>query len=215
MNKKTIFIIFFLVISKLSFGQYDPAALEILEGMSKKYQQITAFKADIVYSLVNETEGVNDNFKGNVIVKGDKYKLIMDEQEIVNNGETVWTYLPDVNEVTIDNYNPETAYINPTKILNAYKKGFKYLYLNDVSEDGNTYQLVDLVPENAKDSQYFKIRLEVNKGDQMLKSWTMFDKSGNRYVYNVENFSSDINPDDSLFTFDPSKYKDIEIIDLR
>jgi len=215
MNRIIILILFFLGISQLSFSQYDPAALEILEAMSKKYQQITAFKADIIYSLVNETEGINDNFKGNVVVKGDMYKLVMDEQEIVNNGKTVWTYLPDVNEVTIDNYNPDNAYINPTKILNAYKKGFKYLYLNDVTEDGKTFQMVDLVPENAKDSQYFKIRLEVNKDDKLLKAWTMFDKSGNKYVYNVENFTTNVNPGDAFFTFDPSKYKDIEIIDLR
>jgi len=215
MLKKIAPSLFFLSLATICYGQYDPKAFEILEAMSNKYKEIAAFKAKIVYSLINETEGINDNFEGEVVIKGEKFKLIMDEQEVVNNGETIWTYLPDVNEVTIDNYDPETADINPTKILNAYKKGFKYLYMEDITEAGQTYEIVDLVPENGKDSQFFKIRLMVSKVGMTLKSWTMFDKTGNKYTYNVENFSTKVNPVDSYFVFDVSKYKDIEIIDLR
>ena len=215
MHKRIISILFFLTFATISYGQYDPKALEILEAMSNKYKQIPAFQAKIVYSLINETEGINDNFEGEIVIKGEKFKLIMDEQEVVNDGETIWTYLPDVNEVTIDNYDPETADINPTKILNAYKKGFKYLYMEDITEAGQTYGIVDLVPEDAKNSQFFKIRLMINKSDMTLKSWTMFDKTGNKYAYNIENFSTKVNPDDSFFVFDVNKHTDIVIINLR
>jgi outer membrane lipoprotein-sorting protein len=204
-----------IFIAKISFAQYDPKALEILQAVSNKYKDIPVFKAKIIYSLVNESEGINDNFEGEIVIKGEKFRLLMEEQEIVNNGEFVWTFIPDVNEVSIDNYDPETNDINPTKILNAYKEGFKYLYLNDVAAGGEIYQVVDLVPEDPKNSQYFKIRLQVNKKDSMLKSWTMFDKSGNKYNYDVENFSTNLNPEDNFFVFDVKKHKGIEIIDLR
>ena len=215
MVKKSILFLGLMVVVKLASAQYDPKALEILQAVSEKYKSIPVFKAKIVYSLVNEAEGINDNFEGEIVIKGEKFRLVMDEQQIVNNGEFVWTYIPDVNEVSIDNYDPETNDINPAKILNAYKEGFKYLYLNDVADGGEMYQVVDLVPEDAKNSQYFKIRLHINKKDSMLKSWTMFDKSGNKYNYDVENFTTNVNPDESFFVFDVSKYKDIEIIDLR
>jgi len=215
MLKRITLAIGLLLLAKITFAQYDPKAFEILQAVSNKYKDIPVFKAKIIYSLINESEGINDNFQGEIVIKGEKFRLLMEEQEIVNNGEFVWTYIPDVNEVSIDNYDPETNDINPTKILNAYKEGFKYLYLNDVAAGGEIYQVVDLVPEDPKNSQYFKIRLQVNKKDSMLKSWTMFDKSGNKYNYDVENFSTNLNPEDNFFVFDVKKHKGIEIIDLR
>ena len=215
MFKRITLLVGLLIVARIATAQYDPKALEILEAVSEKYKSIPVFSAKIIYSLVNEAEGINDNFEGEIVIKGDKFKLIMEEQEIVNNGELVWTYISDVNEVSISNYDPEANDINPNRILNAYKEGFKYLYLNDVAEGGNIYQIVDLVPEDAKNSQYFKIRLHVDKQNAMLKSWTMFDKSGNRYNYDVENFTTNLDPEDSFFVFDVDKHEDIIVIDFR
>lgn len=213
--KRIILILAIFCLTQISFAQYDPQAYKILEEMSAKYKSFDAFSAKISYSLVNEVEGISENFAGEIFIKDEKYRLVMDEQIIVNNGETVWTYLPDVNEVTIDNYDPENGDITPSKIYSAYKDGFKYLYLEDITEDGETLQIVDLVPENAKDKQFFKIRLEIGKQDNMLKSWTMFDKGGNKYIYDVKEFDKNTNPKGDLFTFDVTEYKGIEVIDLR
>jgi outer membrane lipoprotein carrier protein len=73
---------------------------------------------------------------------------------------------------------------------------------------------VDLVPEK-KDAQYFKIKMMIVKKDKSIQSWTMFDKSGNRYKYTITKFTPNIKADDALFTFDPKKYPGVEIIDLR
>jgi len=197
------------------FAQYDDQAYQILESMSTKYQGIPAFSAKIVYSMVNESEGINENFQGTIVIKGQKYRLEMDEQVIINDGETVWTYLPDVNEVSIDIYDPDNGDINPSRIYEAYKEGFKYLYLNDTDEDGQTYQVVDLVPEDAKNSQFFKIRLEINKKSSLLKSWTMFDKGGNKYIYHIKDLNTQLNPPDTYFAFKESDYDGVEVIDLR
>ena len=32
--------------------------------------------------------------------------MVLPEQEVINNGSTIWTYLPDAKEVNIDNYDP-------------------------------------------------------------------------------------------------------------
>lgn len=196
---------------------YDPKALEILEAVSENYKTIPVFKAQIAKSLVNDLEGLNDKFDGEVIVKGDKFRLTFVEQEIVSNGKVIWTYIPDEDfpEVTIDNYNPETSDINPTKILNAYKKGFKYLYLNDIEEGGKVYQLIDLISED-KNAVFFKIRLQIDKTGQLLKKWTIFEKdTGTRIIFEVNNFTTGINPGEDVFEFDVEKYDDIVVVDMR
>ncbi|QOI97359.1 MAG: outer membrane lipoprotein carrier protein LolA [Flammeovirgaceae bacterium] len=212
--KKAFSFLVLLLFANLGFSQYDPKALEILEAMSKKYKSYTSFEANISHSLTNETEGIKEEFKGKITVKGEKFRLVMDDQEIINNGTTVWTYLPAAKEVNIDNYDPSSDEINPSKIYEVYKKGFKYLYLEDVTEGGVLCEVVDLVPER-KDAQYFKIRMNISKKDRSIQSWTMFDKGGNKYKYAITKFTPNVAVADNFFTFDPKKYPGVEIIDLR
>ena len=164
--------------------------------------------------MTNETEGIKEDFKGKITVKGEKFKLVMDEQEIINDGVTVWTYLPSAKEVNIDNYDASSEEINPSKIYEIYKKGFKYLYLGEKTEAGVVCEEIDLVPEK-KDSQYFKIKMMVGKKDKSIQSWTMFDKGGNKYKYTISKFVPNVNVADVLFTFDAKKYPGVEVIDLR
>ncbi len=212
--KKLVFAALLMFVGTISYSQYDPKALEILEAMSKKYKAITAFEANLTSGMTNETEGVNEEFKGKITVKGDKFRLLLDDQEIINNGTTVWTYLPSAKEVNIDNFDPGSDDVNPTKIFEMYKKGFKYLYLADKTEAGVVCEEIDLVPEK-KDAQYFKIKMMIVKKDKSIQSWTMFDKAGNRYKYTITKFTANVKVDDSFFSFDPKKYPGIEVIDLR
>jgi outer membrane lipoprotein carrier protein len=212
--KKPILAILLLLLVKVTFGQYDPKALEILDAMSKKYKSIPAFEANISYTLTNETEKVNEEFKGRITVKGDKYKLVLPEQEVINNGTTLWTYLPEAKEVNIDNYDPNSDDLIPSKFYEIYKKNYKYLYLEDKVENGIMCEVVDLVPEK-KEAQYFKVRMNIVKKDKSISSWTMFDKGGNKYKYTITKFTPNPSVSDNVFTFDIKKYPGVEVIDLR
>jgi outer membrane lipoprotein carrier protein len=195
-------------------AQYDPKALEILEAMSKKYKSIPVFEANIACTLTNDVDKVNEEFKGKLTVKGDKYRMTLPEQEVINNGVTIWTYLPEAKEVNIDNFDASSEDVNPSKIHEVYKKGYKYLYLQDKTEGGVMCEEIDLVPEK-KDAQYFKIKMFINKKEKTIQSFTMFDKGGNRFKYTISKFTANAKVDDSYFSFDTSKYPGVEVIDLR
>jgi outer membrane lipoprotein carrier protein len=213
--RKLVFVAFLMILGTQAFSQYDPKALEILDAMSKKYKAIPAFEANIAYTLSNEVEKINEEFKGKITVKGDKYRLALPEQEVINNGTTVWTYLPEAKEVNIDNFDASSdEEVNPSKIFDVYKKNFKYLYLQDKTEAGVVYEEIDLVPEK-KDAKFFKIKMMIAKKDKSLSSFTMFDKSGNRFKYTISKFNPSVKVDDAFFAFDPKKYPGVEIVDLR
>lgn len=212
--KNFIFLIFTLVIVQVASAQYDPQALTTLDAMSKKYRAYTSFVANVTIAMINEMEGVKEESKGKITVKGDKYRLGMVEQEIINNGTTQWTYIPSAKEVTIDNYDANTSEINPSKIYDLYKKGFKYLHNGERTEGGVVVEEIDLVPEK-KDAQFFKIKMIIGKKDRTIQSWTMMDKSGNKYKYTISKFTPNVTVADTFFAFDASKYPGVEIIDLR
>ncbi len=214
MRKIGLLVVFGMIFTSV-LAQYDTKARAVLDAMSEKYSKISAYKADIKSSLINEIDGVNEDMVGEITIKGDMFRLKIDDQEIYNDGKTVWTYLEEANEVNIDNYDPEEEEITPTKILNIYKTGYKYLHLEETQEAGHLCDVIDLIPENTKDSQFFKIRMNVSQKDRSLVSWTMFEKSGNKFKYTITNFNPGIKVDDTHFRFDASKYPDVEIVDLR
>lgn len=212
--KNLFFLLFSLLTVQVVFAQYDAQALTTLDAMSNKYKAYTSFEANITITMTNETEGVKEDSKGKITVKGDKYRLVVSEQEIINNGTTQWTYIPSAKEVTVDNYDPNTSEINPSKIYELYKKGFKYLHNGERTEGGVTVEEIDLVPEK-KDAQFFKIKMIINKKDKSIQSWTMMDKTGNKYKYTISKFTPNVAIADTFFAFDSKKYPGVEVIDLR
>lgn len=215
MRKRFSFlVVVFFAFSQAVSAQYDDKALVVLDAMSEKYQKIPAYEATFVQSLENTQEQVNENFEGEITVKDEMFRLKMEGQEIINNGSTVWTYIPEVNEVNIDTYDPAEGEMTPSKIYSAYKEGYKYVYLKEKKIDGKTYDVIDLVPEN-KNNLFFKIRMLIDQENKMLKGWTMFDRNGNKYVYEITNFTVKDSIPDSYFEFDKSKHKGVDVIDLR
>ena len=216
MNKNFLIAALILAMSNMVLAQQDPKAKEILDAMSSKYKSISSFQADLSYTMINVTEGIDEQFKGTIAVKGDMYRLMMQDQEIYNDGTTVWTFLPNLDEpeVTIDNNDPEGGDITPSSIFNIYQEGYKYLYLNTTTVAGKSYDIVDLVP-NDKDAQYFKVRIEIGSKDRLLRTFTLFDREGSEYSYLITNFKSDVNLSDTYFRFDTSKLTEDQIIDIR
>ncbi len=214
MKKIGLLILLLTLSTYVSWAQRDPQALEILDAMSEKYQNVGGFKAKLLYKLENPTEKLNETFRGDITVMGDKYRLKIGEQEIINNGTTIWTYLREVNEVNVDNYYPEDDPMAPAKIYTIYREGYKYSFVEEKKLKGRVVQIVDLEPEN-KDEPFYKIRLTIDKEDKTMVNYKVFDKNGNRYLWTVSDFEPDVNLTANHFEFDPSEYKDVEIIDLR
>ena len=204
MKKATVFILsIFITIS--TFAQSDTKSEGILNAMSKKYQAYKSFKAEFTYSLEDAKGKVKDSYSGQISVKGNKYLLKVAGQEIVTDGVTMWTYMKEEKECNVSDYSPEENEFTPTKIPTMYKKGFKNVFVEEVTEAGVKYSVIDLVP-NDKNKSYFKVRLKISKSDSSIKSWKVFDRNGNRYVYLLGKFSANQAFEDKLFKFDKSKY---------
>ena len=214
MKKLGLLFSLMLLLHTTMWAQRDPKALEVLDAMSEKYQNIDAFSAKLVYKLENPSERLNETFRGEIMVMGDMYRLKIGEQEIINNGTTIWTYLREVNEVNVDNYYPEDDPMAPARIYTIYRDGYKYAYVEQKKQKGSLVEVIDLEPEN-KDEPFYKIRLTISKDDKTLLNYKVFDKNGNRYLWSVSDFDPSLKLTASHFEFNAGDYKDVEIIDLR
>ena len=200
----------FLVNTTLS--QKDERALEVLRDLSDKYKAYEAFKADFKYRMENDSEDIQESIDGSVIVQGDNYQLDFGNQVIYNDGKVVWTYIPDVQEVNVAEYIPDDQEVSISNIFTIYESGYKYLINDDHTDKDQT--AVDLVPEDHTKS-FFKIRMTISTKSGELKDFRIFEKTGNRFLYEITKFNDSPKVTESDFIFDTDAHPDVEVIDFR
>ncbi len=212
--KKIAWIILYLLLANAGSHaqQSDEKARQILNGVSEKYKSYKAVKAD--FNIKVEGSKTNDNQSGTLFVKGNKYKLQINNQEITSDDQTVWTYLKEANEVQINSLEKDENAFSPSDIFTIYEKNFLYAFTEEKNVKGKIFQFIDLTP-NDKSKPYFKIRLAIDKVARAIQSAIVFDKNGNRYTYEIKKFTPNPEISDSFFTFDTSKHPGVEVVDLR
>ena len=196
----------------------DPKAQEILDALSNKAKEYKSFSSDFEYTLVDQTDGINETQSGSVSMKGQKkYKLNVAGQQIMCNGETVWTYIQDVKELQISDLPEEDDQdgnmMNPANAFHMYKNGFKYNYSGKETVDGKEADVIKMFPMDPKSKPYHTVIVNVDKPNLELISMIVLNKDGNVFTYKLKNFKSNVNLIDSDFEFDESLADDI--IDLR
>ena len=210
MKNKILFLSICLSVSIFGAYSQDSKAGAIIDAMQKKYKSMKTFGATFTYG----TDGSAQTLQGNITVKGTKYRLKTGGQEIYNNGKEVSTYIKETNEVNISDYEPSESDLNPAKVYTFDKKGFRYVFVQEVKEGGESYEVIEMSPEK-KGTQVSKVKIKLNKKDKSVKSWVITDKNGKRQTFKVNKFMPNVSVDDTYFVFDKAKFPGVEVNDLR
>jgi len=197
-----------------------PLAYSLAQNASQAYKvlapisQADTFQASFVYTNGDLHEEEQEAVPGKVLVKGNKYRLTLGEQLIIHDGETVWIYLPEANEVQISNYDPEQEPLNPAQLLHIYQQGFLPIALRAQTINNHHCDVVDLIAAD-QESWIAKISLAVERKTKHLKRLAALDSNQTWHTFSITKFEPDVELDDTCFVFNPACYDAIEIIDLR
>ncbi len=198
-----------------SKAQSDPAAKQILDGVSAKFKTFKAVQSGFTLKVEDGKGKVQGEKSGVVFMKGGKYRVNISGQEIYSDGSNVWTYDKGANEVTITKMEGGQNSLTPQKLFtNFYDKDFLYK-LNGEKKVGNRLmQEIELTPID-KSKAFHKVYLLVDKAQKSIYSAKILEKNGNVYTYTVSNFNGKAVIPDAQFVFDKKKYPGVEEIDLR
>ncbi len=198
-------------------GQNNKAR-EILDEVSKRTQACSSISAVFTYSMLNEEENIQDSYQGSIILKGEKYHVYISDIPVrmISDGTTIWSYMEDVNEVTVSRVEDQTSELSdPAKVFRIYEEGFSYEFQGEnKTVNGKSVYLIDLIPETGE-YDFTRISIAIDQSTMMIASATMTDDMGTQYKIVADKVETNKPVDDSLFTFDVSEYEDIEIIDFR
>jgi outer membrane lipoprotein carrier protein len=194
----------------------DPAAKVILDRVAAKAKQMKSIQADFSILVEDRKENTKNTSTGNLLMKKDKYKVSTKGSVVYFNGKTMWTHTIDDHEVIVTEpgKNEEDFMSNPANIFTLYNKDFKYRYIRETTRNGLIFDEIDLYPMNL-DQSYSRIKLLVNRNNDMPVVITSYGKDGVNYTITLTNFQPDREISDTLFTFDPAKNKKGEVEDMR
>jgi len=194
-------------------GSSDPEAKKVLDAVSAKFKNYKSVQAKFLLKIENAS-GKNLGTKtGTVYMKGTKYRISVTGQEIYCDGTNIWTYDKAAKEVTINKIDPSANSITPQKLFtNFYDKDFLYKLNGNVTIGGKSMQEVELTPID-KTKAFHKVLVYVDKS--VINTTKVFEKTGNRYTYSVNNMTTNVNISDATFNFDAKMYPGVEVVDLR
>ena len=194
-------------------GSSDPEAKKVLDGVSAKFKNYKSVQAKFLLKIENASGKSLGTKTGTVYMKGTKYRIKVTGQEIYCDGSNIWTYDKASKEVTINKIDPSANSITPQKLFtNFYDKDFLYKLNGSVPMNGKTMQEVELTPID-KTKAFHKVLVYVDKS--VINTTKVFEKTGNRYTYSVNNMATNGNIADAMFIFDAKQYPGVEVVDLR
>lgn len=211
MKTKAILAVTALLIACMTFGQgRDAKATALLAEVSRKAKACKSIKTDFSYTMENTKAGINEEKTGTLLISGDKYRMTAAGQTVICDGKTIWTYIKESNEVQINALENKDDALTPSKLLTSYNANYKSKI---VKSSDPAIENVELIPNAGKNIT--RAILGIEKATKQVKSFTLFDKSGNTFRYRIKSYVTDTPVTDADFSFDKKRYPGVEVIDMR
>lgn len=211
---KNLTILFLLLLPLGLFSQTNSAE-KYIEKIQDRYQSQKSFSADIVFEI-DIPESEKQIMKGKIYLDGDKYKFVLDDQEIISDNMNIWHWAKgDVNEVQVSYVENNEDVITPSKVFNEFLNGYAYKLNNVTTVNGEEVALIEIIPEKKDDFQdIFKIKVVARTVNNSIKQMQVFTKDGTVYSFKISNENT-LSLKDSFFKFNLQEHKGISLIDLR
>ena len=203
---KKIIVLAIVLLSYSSYAQEAEKAKNLLNEVSTKVSGYNNISIDFKYVLKNLSEDINQETRGDVVIEGEKYLLNILGVTRIYDGETLYTIIPEDEEVTISKNNTQDeSTITPSKMLSFYKEG--YTYDMDIVQNinGRKIQYVKLTPVD-NNSEIKQVLLGIDAQTKHIYNLIEVGKNGTQTTLTVNSFKTNEPISKTLFTFDADKY---------
>lgn len=190
----------------------DVKAQNVMDALLNWLHTYKSLTANFRYS-VSQSGGKPQSGEGHILLKGRAYRMQIDGTVFLCDGKQLTVYQPDLEEATLQAYDPTQDELNPFLWLADYEKRFRSKYIRLQNQNGGLQDVVDLIPTQAAPFQ--KIRLFVQHNTHQLDGMELYDTQDRIYSYKISDFvyNPTVKPGD--FTFDPALYPNVLVNDMR
>ncbi|MDR1937549.1 MAG: hypothetical protein LBQ73_03485 [Tannerellaceae bacterium] len=193
------------------------ASAQNAAGILDKAASVCSQPGGISASFVMQTrsEQASESFEGVINIKGEKFTLSTPGIKTWYDGTTQWTYMEHTEEVNITTpEEDELQFTNPGILLATYQKGFTAVYKGEgTATNGKAAYLIELTPKKRTDIA--KVELQIEKFSSLPVRIFVQMKNNLSNTIQISEIKTNVNREDSFFSFPKADYPEAEVIDLR
>lgn len=206
MKLKNLFLLFFIVLFIDSISQTSHEAQNLLNLASKQMESYNNIEFEFSYVLNNRVEQINQESSGQVTVASEKYKLNFLDAIQLFDGKSLYTIVPENEEITITKAQEvEDFGINPRELLQFYKNGYDYHW--DISQriKGKNIQFVKLIPTKG-DGEIESLLVGIDTKQNHIYKLIEIGYNGTITTLTINNMKVDSSLPENFFVFDEADY---------
>ncbi len=206
-------IIAILIFSITESVAADDKAEDIIKDARKKYEDLKTLKADFTQIFQWKlAENVHEQ-KGMIWLKGkDKFKIQTDDQIIVSDGKTVWTYSAVNNQVIVDNVDKSEDITLPKDLLLNYSKQYVPKYIKNEKVNNTDCHLLEFTAD-TQDIFIKYMKIWINTKLRIPVKIQQTDLNDNINTYMLSGIEIDTDLPDNFFKYQSKP--GVEVIDMR
>jgi outer membrane lipoprotein carrier protein len=188
-------------------------AQDVLEKVRKKYESVSdatlKFSQEVRFPLA----GINQRTEGKLLLKkSNKYRVELDGQTIVTDGQTVWSYAEATNQVLIDRFKLNERMLTPERLLTSAPDEYLPQIVGSERIGSAETVVLSLTPKDDGSSIRL-LKIWVDDGTSLVKQVAVLDVNGKKTTYTVRDIDINTGLDDGRFVFEIPE--GVEVVDLR
>jgi chaperone LolA len=187
---------------------------KIVTEIQDRYDDIKYLSATFVQTEEFKLTGSRNEMRGKIYVKdGVQYRLETEDQIIVTDGKSVWTYSPFNNQVLIDRVKEGDGSLLPRDLLFKYPRDYMATLIDEQTLDDKRYYVLKLDPKEGVYGYIKTMKIWVNTKSYMISMIEYQDFNENVFTFEVQQVDTQTTLPDDLFRFEIKE--GMEIVDLR
>ncbi|MDR6301146.1 LolA family protein [Mesonia maritima] len=203
--KKLSVLFLILFTASLGFAQNSQKAKNLLEEVSAKVKSYDNMQIEFSYILENTTENIKQEARGDVALKGEKYRLNLMGITRLFDGKKLYSIIPEDEEIVISS-ETDSDEITPSKMLTFYEEGYNYKWDITQNANGRKIQYIKLTPKDSN-AEVKEILLGIDKQTKHIYNLIQLQENGTKITIKVNSFKTDQPISENLFTFNKDKYQ--------
>ena len=188
-------------------------AQEILGGVRKKYDSIKDAELRFTQRTRFPLSTLEQHAKGTLYLKKEhKYRIETEDQTVVTDGETVWSYSAANHQVLIDRFKPSDRSFSPERILGGNTEEFAATVRGREKVGGTECVVLNLSPRGRGRSSP-RSASGWTESESLVRMAEITDVNGKITTYTVSDIKLNPGLSDSRFVMQIPE--GAEVVDMR
>ncbi len=187
---------------------------DIIEEVQDRYEDMENFTAMFKRLETFKLTGTVSETVGKVWVKdGVKYRFESDDQHIITDGKTVWSYNAINKQVIIDRVRKESGALLPRDMLFTYPKEYLSTLIGTEKKEGKDIYIIKLTPKSKVTGIVKSMKIWVEEDSWLIRQIETTDLNGNKTTFRIYRIDTRSKIPASMFVYKP--IDGVRVVDLR